>query len=86
MNKYELLASRERKSALRKTVLIWAFGAVLVLATVVFLNSRDSLPTRSKVVVLLAVVLLAGRQIARRLKTSRSRAAEPDPQSRLNLD
>ncbi len=92
MNKYEERADRNRKSTLRLSLLFGMAGIALVLLFVLFLGTSSAAPSGlwSKVGVAVVVVLLILRQMQRQLRPKgsgkRPRAAEPDPQSRLNLD
>lgn len=92
MNKYEERADRDRKSTLRSSLLYAMAGIALVLLFLVFIGTPGAAPSGfwQKVGIVVAVLLLLLRQMQRRLgrqgRGKRSRAAEPDPQSRLNLD
>lgn len=92
MNKYEKRADRDRKSTLRSSLLYGMAGIALVLLFLVFLGTSSAAPSGfwQKVAIVVAVVLLIlrqmQRQLARKGHNKKSRAAEPDPQSRLNLD
>lgn len=92
MNKYEERADRDRKSTLRSSLLLGMAGLAIVLLILFVLGASSSAPSGfwSKVGVVVAVLLLILRQMQRQLKrrgaTKKPRAAEPDPQSRLNLD
>lgn len=92
MNKYEERADRDRKSSLRSSLLLGMAGIVLVLLILFFLGTSNAAPSGfwSKVAIAVAVVLLILRQMQRQLRrkgyNKKPRAAEPDPQSRLNLD
>ena len=87
MNKYEERARQERKAALRFSMMIWAAGAALIVVVVLILGLSSSAPPRywSRAGIVLAVLLLILRQVARRLRSKAPRAAQPDPRSRLNL-
>ena len=88
MNKYEERAKQERKSALRFSALLWTAGTGLIMVAVAMLGLSSSATPRSfsKSAIVVVVLLLVLRQVSRRMKGKRTRAAEPDPQSRLKLD
>jgi hypothetical protein len=88
MNKYEQRAVQERKAALRSSTMIWTAGAALIVVAIAILGVSSSASPRffSKSAIAVAILLLVLRQVSRRLRNKKSRAAEPDPQSRLNLD
>ncbi|HLH04911.1 MAG TPA: hypothetical protein VKX25_19240 [Bryobacteraceae bacterium] len=88
MNKYEQRAAEQRRIALRNSSTLWTAGTALILVILLILGIGHSAPSSffTRAAVAGAIVLLVLRQIARRLKGRPSRAAEPDPQSRLNLD
>lgn len=92
MNKYEERADRDRKSTLRSSLLLGMAGIVLVLLILFFLGRSSSVPSSfwSKVGIVVAVLLLILRQMQRQLRRrgygKKPKAAEPDPQSRLNLN
>ena len=89
MNRYEERAEQQRRAALRFSMMIWTAGIALVVVVLVILGLSTSAPSGffSRGAIVAAVLLLVFRQISRRLRGRRgSRAAEPDPRSRLNLD
>ena len=88
MNKYEQRAGQERKAALRSSMTIWTAGIALIAVAIAVVGFRGSAPSGffSKSAIVLVVLLLILRHLSRRLKGKNSRAAQPDPQSRLNLD
>ncbi len=88
MNKYEMRAKEERKSALRSSMSIWTAGVALIVVALAILGLSNSASPRffSKSAIAVAILLLVLRQVSRRSKNKRPRAAEPDPQSRLKLD
>ncbi len=67
-------------------------GVALVLFVLFIWGASNSAPSGfwSKVIIVVAVALLFLRQLQRRLQpkggSQKSRAAEPDPQSRLHLN
>jgi hypothetical protein len=62
--------------------------AALLVLVVLILGLRDSGSHAiwSRVALFVAVGLLLYRQLSRRFRRSTSRAATPDPRSKLNLD
>ena len=88
MNKYEERAEQQRKSALRFSMMIWTAGAALIVVVIAIIGLSASAPSTfwSRAAIVLAVLLLVLRQLTRRLRSRTSHAAQPDPQSRLNLD
>ena len=87
MNRYEQRAEQQRRSGLRFSLTMWTAGLALVLVVLAILGLRSSASPRffSRVAIVVAVLLLILRQVARRLKDKSPRSAQPDPQSRLNL-
>ncbi len=67
---------------------LWTAGLALIVVVLVILHLNGGLEPSaySKVAIGVAVVFLVGRQVSRRSKGKRLRAAEPDPQSQLHLD
>ncbi|MGI9075343.1 MAG: hypothetical protein ACR2JB_29385 [Bryobacteraceae bacterium] len=88
MNKYEQRAAQERKAALRSSMKIWSGGAALIVVAAAILALSSSATSRSwsKSMILVVILLLGLRIVSRRSSGKRSRAAEPDPESRLKLD
>jgi hypothetical protein len=88
MNKYEERAGQQRQSALRFSMMIWTAGAALIVLAIAILGLSSSAPPRfwSRAAIVMAILLLILRQVARRLRTRTPRGAQPDPKSRLNLD
>ena len=88
MNKYELRAERDRKAALRFSVLLWTAAAGLIIVVLALLGFISAAPTRiwKSAAIVMAILLLAFRQVSRQLSKKAPRAAEPDARSRLNLD
>ncbi|MBV9265591.1 MAG: hypothetical protein JO061_05420 [Acidobacteriaceae bacterium] len=87
MNKYEERAVRERKAALRSSMTLWTAGLALIAVVFAIIGLSSGAPSQfwSRAALVLAILLLALRQISRRLRGRTPRAAEPDPKSRLNL-
>lgn len=75
------------RGAFQSSGLLWTLGVALMFAIFAVSGLRFAAPSSyySKLALFGAIALLALRQINRRLGRKRSRAAEPDPQSRLNL-
>ena len=89
MNRYEERNSRERKSTLRFSLLIGVVGLGVAILALAGLGVVSAAPQRfwSRTAIVAAILLLVMRQIMRRLNAKgKSRAAQPDPQSRLNLN
>ena len=88
MNKYEDRAAQQRQGTLRSSTTLWMAGAALILVILLILGLGHSAPSSffTRAALVGAIVLLVLRQIARRLRRGPSRAAQPDPQSRLRLD
>jgi L-asparagine transporter-like permease len=87
MNKYEERAERERKASMRFSMMMWTACAALIVVVVMILGLSGSASPQfwSRAGICLAILLLVFRQIARRLKAKKPKAAMPDPRSRLNL-
>ena len=87
MNRFEQNAERQRRSSLRLSMMLLSLGGILLVGALALLGVSGGAPqtfwTRAAIAV--AVLLLLLRQVMRRLKTSRSRAAKPDEQSMLHL-
>ena len=77
--------SDKRRASTRS---LWTAGLALVAVVLVILHLNGGLEPSaySKVAIGLAVVFLITRQISRRARGKRLRAAEPYPQSQLHLD
>jgi formate-dependent nitrite reductase membrane component NrfD len=88
MNKYEKRAQAERKAVLRSSMTLGGAGIALIVVVVLIVWLNSSAPTGyvSKVVIGLALLLLAGRIVSRYFRGGTSRAAQPDPKSSLKLD
>jgi L-asparagine transporter-like permease len=87
MNRFEEESNRQRKAQLKSSVALWTGGLILVAVAFAIVGLSSGAPTRfwSKAAIVLAVLLLILRQVNRRLRGRRSKAAQPDPASRLNL-
>lgn len=88
MNKYEQRAAGQRGPALRTSMTLWSAAGALVIVVLLILGLSSSAPSSyfTKAALVGAILLLILRQLGRRLKGRASRAAEPDPLSKLNLD
>ena len=88
MNKYELRAEQQRKTALRFSLMMWTAGIGLVVVVLLILGLSSSAPLRffSKGAIAAAILLLVLRQLSRRLRNKGPRAAQPDPRSTLKLN
>ena len=87
MNKYEARAERDRRATIRFSMNMWSAALALIVVVVLILGLSTSPPPQfwTKAGIGLAVLLLVFRQIARRARSKTPRAAQPDPQSKLNL-
>lgn len=88
MERSEKLAGRLRAARMRSPGSLWTAGMVLlaIVFAVVGLSSGDPKPLWTRIGVVLAVLLLIFRQVSRRMNGRVSKAAQPDPESRLKLD
>ncbi len=88
MNKYVERAEQQRRAGLRFSLSLWTAGlALLAVVLVIFGLSSSAAPRLGPAAaIVLAILLLVFRQLSRRLKTTRSRGARPDPKSTLKLD
>ncbi len=88
MNKYEQRAEAQRRSAMRSSMMTGTAGVALLAIVLLIVGLHSSAPptfiTRAAVGV--AVLLLILRQVSRFSRGKAPRAAQPDPQSRLDLD
>jgi hypothetical protein len=66
---------------------LMSLGATLVVVVLLVLGLSYAAPSNyySRIAIVAAVVLLVLRQLTRRGKGRKSKAAEPDPRSQLNL-
>jgi hypothetical protein len=87
MNKYEEQAHLQRRATIRSSMSIWTAALALVVIALIILGLRGSATPEFfyKGALVVAVVLLVLRQIARRFKSNGPRAARPDPKSTLKL-
>jgi hypothetical protein len=85
---YEKRAEQQRRSALRFSMMMWTAGIALIVVVLMIVGINSSAPSTffSRSAIGAAVLLLVLRQLGRRLRGNTSRAAQPDPESRLNLD
>jgi membrane protein implicated in regulation of membrane protease activity len=87
MNRFEQNAERQRRSSLRLSMMLLSLGGILLVGALALLGVFGGAPQTfwTRAAVAIAVLLLLLRQVMRRLKSSRSRAAKPDEQSMLHL-
>jgi 4-hydroxybenzoate polyprenyltransferase len=88
MNRFEQQAERSRRASLSNSLLLWSAAGILLIAALALLGYSGGAPQGfwKTAAIVVAVLLLIVRQVGRRLKTNRSRAAKPDEQSMLHLD
>ena len=93
MNRYSQPAgrggqAREANAKMRSSMTIWSAAAALVVVILLILGLSTSASSDfyKKGAIAAAILLLVIRQIGRRLRGRASAAAQPDPQSKLNLD
>lgn len=87
MNKYEHRAEQQRRSAMRSSMMMGTAGVGLLAIVLLIIGLNSSAPQTffSRSAVGLAVLLLILRQLGRRFRGKTPRAAQPDPQSKLDL-
>ena len=88
MNKYERRAEQQRRPAIKSSQTMGTAAVALLAVVLLIIGMNSAAPKEflSRAAVGLAVLLLILRQIGRRARGKVPRAAQPDPQSRLNLD
>jgi hypothetical protein len=88
MKRYAEHAAREREARRRFSRMLWTAGPALVVVVVliVALSNPEGFHLTPGVGILLAVLLLAFRQLGRRMQNRNARAAQPDPKSTLKLN
>jgi Flp pilus assembly protein protease CpaA len=88
MNKYEQRAEQQRRSAMRSSMMMGTAGIALLAVVLLIVGLNNSAPQTffSRAAVGVAILLLVLRQVSRRLRGKAPRAAQPDPQSKLNLN
>lgn len=89
MNRFERQSEQTRRRSLQNSMLLWSTGGILLIAVLVLLGFSSGANQefwKGAAIVVAAVFLLIVRQVGRRLKVSRSKAAKPDDQSMLHLD
>lgn len=76
-----------RKQVAGSSGTIWTAAAALIVIVVLIIGLKDGASHTfwSRAALFLAIGLLIYRQITRRFRRSASRAADPDPKSKLNL-
>ncbi len=88
MNRYEQQAAQQRNRTLRFSVMLWTAGAagIIVIFAVLGLSSDAPREFWKRGAIVVAILLLILRQVTRRIKVANPKSAQPDPQSRLNLE
>ena len=81
------LATGKQQAQMKGNLTLMSLAAALILVALIILGLSYAAPSRyySRIAIGAAIVLLVLRQLTRRRKGARSKAAEPDPESRLNL-
>ena len=87
MNKYEQRAEQQRRPAMKSSMTMGTAAIALLAVVLLIIGMNSSAPQVffSRSAVGLAVLLLIIRQLGRRSRGKAPRAAQPDPQSRLDL-
>lgn len=87
MNKYERRAEQQRRPAMQSSVTMGTAGVALLAVVLLIIGINSSAPQTffTRAAVGLAVLLLILRQLGRRSRGKAPRAAQPDPQSRIDL-
>lgn len=77
----------QRTSQMKGNLNLMSLGATLLVVVLMILGLSYAAPSNyySRIAIGAAVVLLVLRQVTRRRRGARSKAAEPDPQSRIDL-
>lgn len=88
VNRYERQADQTRRASLRNSMLLWSALGILLVAALAILGYSSAAPQRFWTWggIVVAVLLLVIRQVGRRLKAGKARAAKPDEASMLHLD
>lgn len=82
------LGIKKQRAQMKSNLSLMSLAAALVVVGLLILGLSYAAPSNyySKVAIGAAVVLLVLRQLTRRRKGQRSKAAEPDPESQLHLN
>ena len=88
MNSGNRHGNGKRALQMKGNLTLMSLAVTLVIAVLVFLGLSYAAPSRyySRTAIVAVVVLVVLRMVTRRIKGQKSKAAEPDPQSRLNLE
>jgi hypothetical protein len=88
MNRFERQSEQTRRRSLQNSMLLWSTGGILLVAVLALLgfSSGANQEFWKGAAIIVAVFLLIVRQVGRRIKINRSKAAKPDDQSMLHLD
>ncbi len=88
MNRFERQSEQTRRRSLQNSMLLWSTGGILLIAVLALLGFSTGANREfwKGAAIVVAVFLLIVRQVGRRIKVSRSKAAKPDDRSMLHLD
>lgn len=88
MNRYEERAQKERQRTLRSSMTMGTAALALIVIVLLIVGLSNSAPPRFFMwaAIAAAILLLILRQVSRRSRHRKPRAAEPDPKSQLHLD
>ncbi len=88
MNSGNRHGNERRASQMKGNLNLLSLAVTLVMVVLVVLGLSYAAPFRyySRTAIVAVVFLVVLRMVTRRRKGQKSKAAEPDPQSRLNLD
>jgi peptidoglycan/LPS O-acetylase OafA/YrhL len=88
MNKYEQRAEQLRRPAIKSSQTMGSAALALLAVVLLIIGMNSDAPKEflTRAAIGLAILLLVVRQLGRRSRGKVPRAAQPDPQSRLNLD
>lgn len=88
MNKYEKRAEQQRRPAMQSAMTMGTAAVALLTVILLIIGVNSSAPQSffKIAAVVLAVLLLILRQLSRRSRGKVPRAAQPDPQSKIDLN
>jgi 4-hydroxybenzoate polyprenyltransferase len=88
MNRFERQSEQTRRRSLQNSMLLWSTGGILLIAVLALLGYSGGANQEfwKGAAVVVAIFLLIVRQVGRRIKAGRSKAAKPDDRSMLHLD